>query len=147
MNPIIMAAGLVAVGLLSPGMAVTSAKATPSVHISRVWYDSPGRDSRSTTSLNGEWVQIKNSGAARRSLKGWTLRDRGGNVYVFPAFTLGAGKTVKIHTGSGKNGASHRYQRRKTSVWNNSGDAAILRNAAGTSVDSCSWTQGVSKYC
>lgn len=141
-----MAAGLAAVGLLSPGMAVSSATAAPAVRIYRVWYDSPGKDTRSNASLNGEWVQIKNQTRSSRSLRGWSLRDRSGHVYVFGAYTLRPGKTVKIHTGRGKNTASQRYQGKRTYVWDNR-DSVSLRTAAGRVADTCSWSKGRSKYC
>jgi hypothetical protein len=141
-------AAMAAVALLSPGMAVSSATATPDVGIYRVWYDSPGKDTRSNASLNGEWVQIKNHTRSSRSLRGWSLRDRSGHVYVFGAYTLRAGRTVKIHTGSGRSTASQRYQGRRAYVWNNTGDSASLRTSAGRTADTCSWTRkGSWKYC
>jgi hypothetical protein len=147
MNPRIMAAGLVAVGLLSPGMAVSSANAAPAVGIYRVWSDSPGKDTRSNASLNGEWVQIKNLTRSSRSLRGWSIRDRSGHTYTFGAFTLRPGRTVKIHTGRGKNTAAHRYQGRRAYVWNNTGDSVSLRTATGRVADTCSWRKATSTYC
>ncbi len=33
-------------------------------------------------------------------------------------------------------------------VWNNTGDTAYLRNAAGTTIDTCSWgSSGSHTYC
>lgn len=135
---------LTAAAVLAPAIP---AQAAPAIGIYRVWYDSPGKDTRTNKSLNAEWVQIKNSSKTARSLKGWTLRDKSGHVYTFGAFTLKAGKTMKVHTGSGTNTAANRFQGRKAYVWNNTGDKATLKTASGGAVDSCSWGKGVSKYC
>jgi hypothetical protein len=65
------------------------------------------------------------------------LRDRASeHVYRFPSFTLKAGATVRIHTGSGRNTATNLYWG-EDYVRNNTGDTAILRSAAGTRIDRC----------
>lgn len=117
--------------------------------IYHVWFDSPGSDNRSNTSLNGEWVQIKNTGGSAVSLKGWVLKDASNHRYVFPNIKIGAGKYMKIHTGSGKATTSDRYQGRRAYVWNNDKDTATLTKASGAKVWSCSWTtrDPSDKYC
>jgi hypothetical protein len=119
------------------------------VQITKVYYDSPGTDGGSNTSLNAEYVVIKNTATTSRSLTGWTLRDVYGYTYKFPTFSLGAGNSVVVHTGKGTATATHRYYGRSWYIWNNTGDKATLRNAAGTWIDSCAWTtKGVGyKYC
>lgn len=52
----------------------TPAEAAGGVTIYHVWFDSPGSDTRSNTSLNGEWVQIKNTSRSAISLKGYVLK-------------------------------------------------------------------------
>ena len=97
-------------------------------------------DTGTNKSLNAEYVQIKNTGTTSRSLKGWTLRDESRHVYTFGSFTLGAGKTVTVRTGTGTNTSATRYWNKAWYVWNNSGgDSATLRNAGGAGVDTCSW--------
>jgi hypothetical protein len=119
--------------------AAGPADAASAVRISAVQYDSPGSDTGSNYSLNGEWVKITNYASTRRTLTSWTLRDTSSHVYRFGTFTLGAGKSVRIHTGKGTNTATDRYQGRGAYVWNNTGDKAILRNASGTTVSTRSW--------
>jgi hypothetical protein len=113
-----------------------------------VYFDSPGSDTGSNTSLNAEYVTIKNTSSTARSLTGWTLRDRTGYTYKFPTFTLKAGEKVTVHTGKGTATQYHRYSGFTNYVWNNTGDTAYLRTSGGTLVHSCSWTSsGSSKYC
>jgi hypothetical protein len=124
--------------VLVPAAAV-QADAASAVRISGVQYDSPGSDTGSNYSLNREWVRITNYSSTRKTLTSWTLRDTSNHVYRFGTFSLGAGKSVRIHTGKGSNTATDRYQGRGWYVWNNTGDKAILRNAAGTTVSTRSW--------
>ena len=126
---------LVAVGLVTP------AHAAPVVKITKIYYDSPGSDTRSNTSLNAEYVMIKNVTSTNRSLTGWTLKDATGYTYTFGTFTLGAGKSVTVHTGKGTNTTTHQYWQRTAYVWNNTGtDTATLRTKAATVVHRCSYT-------
>ncbi|WP_327180377.1 lamin tail domain-containing protein (plasmid) [Streptomyces sp. NBC_01335] len=124
-------------GLLA--LPVPAQAATGSVHLYKIYYDSPGSDSRSNTSLNGEWVQIRNTTSAAVSLKGWTLVDASNHKYVFGAYTLGKGKTVTVRTGKGTNTATSRYQGRAAYVWNNDKDTATLKKSTGAKVDTCSY--------
>jgi hypothetical protein len=109
------------------------------IQITKIYYDSPGSDSGSNTSLNAEYVQIKNMSTSARSLTGWTLRDRSNHVYTLGTFALGAGKTVTVRTGKGTNTSTTRYQGRSYYVWNNDTDTAYLRNPTSTLIDSCSY--------
>lgn len=90
--------------------------------------------------LPDEWVQITNSGTSSVTMTGWTLYDIANHVYSFPSgFTLGAGASVKVRTGSGTDTATDLYWNRGSAVWNNNGDTAYLANASGTVVDTYSW--------
>ncbi|MEV5346070.1 lamin tail domain-containing protein [Streptomyces achromogenes] len=135
--------------LLTGTLLSTPAQAAGGVKIHHVWFDSPGSDNRSNKSLNGEWVQLKNTSGKAVSLKGWVLKDASNHKYVFPDVKIGAGKYLKIHTGSGTNTASDRYQGRRAYVWNNDRDTATLTKAGGGKVASCSWTtrDPSDKYC
>ncbi|MFD3943404.1 lamin tail domain-containing protein [Streptomyces sp. NPDC058579] len=115
------------------------AQAAGSVHLYKVYYDSPGSDRGAQASLNAEYVVIRNTTGAAVSLKGWTLTDVANHKYTFGAYTLGKGKTVTIHTGKGTNTSAHRYQNRGWYVWNNDKDTATLKKANGTKVDTCSY--------
>jgi len=123
-------------------LSISPAAAASAVQITYVQYDSPGPDTRSNKSLNAEWVRIRNFSSTKKTLTGWTLRDRAGHVYRFNTFALKPGKSVRIHTGKGANTAADRYWRRDRYVWNNRGDKAILRNRAGTTMGTCTWGDG-----
>ncbi|MFF5855010.1 lamin tail domain-containing protein [Streptomyces sp. NPDC012751] len=140
---------LAGAALLTGTLLGTPAEAAGGVRIHHVWFDSPGSDNRSNKSLNGEWVQLRNTGGSAVSVKGWVLKDASNHRYVFPDVKIGAGKYVKIHTGSGSDTASDKYQDRRAYVWNNDKDTATLTKANGTKVASCSWTtrDPSDKYC
>ena len=84
--------------------------------------------------LNGEWVEIANEGGTNESLEGWTLMDQQNHTYTFKGISLDAGSSVKVHTGAGNDSTTDLYWGRSTPVWNNNGDLAILRDAAGNVV-------------
>ncbi|MFI6699193.1 lamin tail domain-containing protein [Streptomyces sp. NPDC050509] len=113
--------------------------AAGSVHLYKIYYDSPGTDNRSSASLNAEYVQIRNTTSKAVSLKGWTLVDASNHKYVFGTYSLGKGKTVTVRTGKGKDTAANRYQNRAAYVWNNDKDTATLKKANGTKADTCSY--------
>lgn len=122
---------------------------TPVVEISRVYYNSPGSDTRSNASLNAENVRLTNKRSVSINLKYWTLRDNTGYTYKFASdFKLAPGASVYIHTGKGTNTSTHRYWGRGSYVWNNTGDKATVRNSSGTAIDTCSWGgTGSVTYC
>ncbi len=87
-------------------------------------------------------------------MTGWLLKDKQhagepANVYKFPKFRLGPGKSVRVHTGKGKNGATNLYMGLTSYVWSDSGDTAILEKKSGHVVSTCGWTSTDSspKFC
>ncbi|KOU01671.1 hypothetical protein ADK86_12320 [Streptomyces sp. NRRL F-5755] len=144
------AAAALAIATTAGGLGglVTAAPASAagSVHLAKIYYNSPGSDNRSNASLNAEWVQIKNSTSRAVSLKGWKLTDASRHVYTFGTYTLGAGKTVTVHTGKGRDTAAHRYQNRRAYVWDNTKDTATLTKASGARVDSCGYNNARRSY-
>ena len=114
--------------------------ATSPVVIHEIFYNSPGPDRGSNASLNAEWVQLHNNSGHSVTLTHWTLRDRAGHVYTFGTYTLRAHGSVKIHTGKGSNIPSNRYWGHSWYIWNNDGDGATLRNATGTVLSRCSYS-------
>lgn len=124
------------------GLLASLADATsPAIQFGRIQYDSPGSDTGSNASLNGEYFVVKNYGTTARPLHSFTVRDAQNHVYTFPStFSLGAGKAVKVHTGHGTNTVSDRYWNLSGYVWNNTGDAARLRTGGGFQLDACGWT-------
>ncbi|WFE62755.1 lamin tail domain-containing protein [Micromonospora sp. WMMD714] len=142
------AALAVAIGCSLTAAAPAQA-ATPAVEITKVYYNSPGTDNRSNTSLNAEYVKLTNRRSSTLNLKSWTVRDKSNHVYTFSGdFRLAKGASVYLHTGKGTNTAAHRYWGSGNYVWNNTGDTAYLRNSAGSRIDSCSWgSKGSYTYC
>ncbi|SDS27978.1 lamin tail domain-containing protein [Actinopolymorpha singaporensis] len=138
-----------AIGLaVSLAATVPAQAATPAVMFTMAYYNSPGTDTGSNTSLNAEYVRLKNTRTYAINLKNYTVRDKSNHVYTFTSFSLGAGKSVYIHTGKGTNTSVHRYWGRSAYVWNNTGDTAYLRNNNGTQLDTCSWgSTGSYTYC
>jgi len=133
-------AGVLTVGLASPASAA--------IRITKIYFDSPGADTGTNKSLNAEYVVIKNTGTTRKTLTGWTLRDASKHVYKFPIFRLGAGKSVKVHTGKGINGLGNLYWRSSSYIWNNDGDTATLKRKNGTISSRCSYSgAGSYKIC
>ncbi|PRH77138.1 hypothetical protein C6N75_21880 [Streptomyces solincola] len=129
-------AAVAAMGIVS---MPTPAQAAGSVHLAKIYYDSPGTDSRSNASLNAEYVQVRNTTNAAVNLRGWTVTDAADHKYTFGSYSLGRGKTVTIRTGQGSNTSANLYQQRRAYVWNNDRDTATLKKANGTRVDSCSY--------
>ena len=145
----VTAAVVVAVAAVLLGVVgATSADAAGGVMIYRAYYNSPGSDTGSNASLNGEYILLKNTSTATKTITSWTLRDKQNHVYKFPATSIGAGKYLYVHTGTGGNNASTRYWGSRAYIWNNTGDAAYLRTSTGGLVDSCSWgSSGSYKNC
>jgi Lamin Tail Domain len=134
---------LVAAGVLGVCSLVAlpaTASAAPAIRFGVIQYDSPGTDDGSNASLNAEFVVIKNVSGRKVQLEGFSVRDASGRTFTFPALRLRPGRTVRLHTGSGTNTARHVYWGQSNYVWNNGGDTATLRNAAGRVIDTCTWT-------
>ncbi|HEX8305676.1 MAG TPA: lamin tail domain-containing protein [Jatrophihabitans sp.] len=112
----------------------------PTLHFSKAYANSPGTDTGTNYSLNGEYVVITNSSyTASFTLTGYTISDRSAHVYRFGTFVLRPRASVTLHTGIGTNTSTHRYWGSRAYIWNNTGDTAYLKNSVGTLKDSCSW--------
>lgn len=140
-----LTAAALSVGALTAALAVPASAAEhrqkrPNVEISRVQYDSPGRDARSNRSLNREWVEITNNTRRTINLDGWALRDEGGHRYTFDHYRLDGRATVRVHTGHGRDTRTDVYQDRRTHVWDNRSDTATLRNDHRRFIDDTSWS-------
>ena len=122
---------------VAPGAAVRTRP--PAVRIAYVRWDAPGRDRRSAASINGEYVQLRNTSRRAVSLRGWTLRDRHGHVLRFGRVTLRAGATVTIHTGKGRATASTLFWGRPDHLLPNRSGGLEVRDAAGRPVDAVVW--------
>lgn len=143
-----LSAMIIAIGVVTAVTAAPASAHEGGIHIGLVQFDSPGSDTGSNSSLNAEWVNIHNARSTPYQIKGWYLKDRAGHKFLFPTYTIGAGKNVKVHTGKGTKGGGHVYWGRGAYVWNNGGDKAYLYTPSGNLDDSCSWTSaGYQKSC
>jgi hypothetical protein len=139
-------------GVVVPPLRTPVAVGPGDVQFTKIVYNSPGTDTGSNASLNGEYVRLTNKTKKTIDLQNWTIRDAAGHVYqISGTHLLGAGKTLYLHTGKGTNGhpdSAHRYWGRTGYVWNNGGDTAILRTSTNRTIDSCKWSAGSgTTYC
>ena len=108
------------------------------VRITALNYDAPGADHLAP---NGEWVELTNQGDTPVDLSGYTLSDERAHVYTFSAVVLAPRATLRLHSGRGTDTASELYWGlANDAVWNNDGDTAYLRDAAGTFVDAYAYS-------
>ena len=151
---------LIALATVTAALAASAAVIAPPaqargrVTITAAYYDPRlGPDPDTNAGRNAEYIVIRNSGARNIALTGWVLHDvpraATTNSFVFPRFTLRAGHTVRIHTGSGSNTGSDLYWGKSVYVWGDDSDTATLLNGSGTVLGTCSWTTTDSspKYC
>jgi len=92
-----------------------------------------------------EYVTIRNDGTSAQPMTGWRLVSVvGTQTYYFPGgYVLAAGATVRVHTGPDAWGDGVSGLKWTTAyIWNNEGDKAELRNAAGTVVSSRCYLAG-----
>ena len=93
----------------------------------------------SALDLRGEIVEISNAGGAPLDLGGWTLHDEGSTKgYVFPKGTVVApGSSVRVRSGPGaKSPGPDELAWKTSSVWNDKGDTAYLKDPSGALVAS-----------
>ncbi|MFH7600195.1 lamin tail domain-containing protein [Streptomyces racemochromogenes] len=94
-----------------------------------------GHDDRA---LNGEWVEVRNTGRHSVNLRGYTLTDQQGNRYRFHDLRLAGHSGVRVHTGKGRDTRHDVYQDRRRQIWDER-DTATLRDDRGAVLDSKSW--------
>ncbi len=100
--------------------------------------DAPGNDH---TNPNAESVVFENTGQRALELGGWTVTDAAGHIYIFPTgFVLKPGERVRLHTGRGPDSRTDLYWGVTSAIWNNGGDAIVVRNAEGKVVVRRSYT-------
>ena len=141
-----------AVALVVAASTVVSAPpaaATPWWSITKIYFDSPGRDTGSNTSVNAEYVIIRNNTTVTHALTGYVLSDASSHRYTFGSYSLTPGAVVYVHTGKGTNSPHVRYWGLGYYIWNNTGDRATLRTGTGSFAASCSYTAANDpvKYC
>ena len=133
MNNRIFAGALISLAVLFLGAALVQGAAESGIAITNANFEATSPEKEN---LVDEWVEISNLGSADVSLAGWTLEDAQNHTYKFPDFSLGAGAAVKVRTGIGNDTAEDLYWNRISSIWNNDGDMATLKDASGSVVSS-----------
>lgn len=72
----------------------------------RMWVNGDA-DGNDDANVDGEWVKVRNDGAAPVPIAGWTLRDSALRSYAFPAgATIAPHATVTLFVGAGRSGGS-----------------------------------------
>ncbi|MCY1043035.1 lamin tail domain-containing protein [Corallococcus sp. bb12-1] len=114
---------------------------TGKVFINEVLLNEAGSD------VNGEFVELVNTGTAAVDLSGYTLSDSASVRHTFPSgTTVAAGKAVVVFGGaagipSGTVGAVAAST--GTLGLSNSGDTVTLKSASGTAVDTVTFASGL----
>jgi micrococcal nuclease len=107
------------------------------VEVASIHEDADGNDNEN---LNDEYVTFENTGSSDVDMSGWTVSDEADHVYTFPSgFTLGAGESVTLYTGSGTDTDSELYWGENGAVWNNGGDTVFVKNSDGDTVEEYSY--------
>ncbi len=115
------------------------------IRISEFLYDPYGSE------VDGEFIELQNTGSSPVDLQNWTLSDQDGSVdMVFPVMSLDPGGMVVIFSGHGNftidqdTGSYVLYMNKSSSLLTNTGDDILLANATGTPVDFISYGDGSS---
>lgn len=110
--------------------------------LNEILANEPGSDTA------GEFVELVNTGAGPADLGGWTLSDASGVGHVFPSgSTLAAGAALAVFAGASAipAGLSNAVASSSGSLLlGNSGDTVTLKNAAGTVVDTFTYSSSLS---
>jgi micrococcal nuclease len=116
------------IGLWAPD--VCGPPTSGALMIFHVEFDAAGNDNEN---LNGEWVDIRNTGTVAQDMTGWVLKDESASHrYAFPtSISLGAAQSLRVHTGCGDDTATSLYWCSGGAVWNNDGDTAFLLDNRG----------------
>ena len=86
-----------------------------------------------------EYILLQNQGTARQDMSGWYIESTiGPQTFNFPiGFALAPGASVRIESYTGaQNDPPQTLLWSPDAIWNNAGDKAILRNAAGKTISS-----------
>lgn len=84
-----------------------------------------------------EFIELWNPTDQDMDLTDWTITDAANTTFTFPQWHLPPGGRVVVWSGGDGDGRGPAWSR--TSVWNNGGDTATLRDAQGTIIDTFSY--------
>jgi len=108
----------------------TPVPVTGDIAIQSIFYDGTG------STEPDEYVVIENVDDHAVNVQSWTLRDNADHVFTFPAFIMQAGQVCRVYTNQDHPEWCGFNYRSAGGIWNNSGDCAYLRDAAGQDVSS-----------
>jgi phosphatidylserine/phosphatidylglycerophosphate/cardiolipin synthase-like enzyme len=110
--------------------------------INEIHYDPAGLE------LEGEWVELRNSGNQTININNWTLSDQDGGVDItFPYIDIPPGAYFLVHTGGGQNstsivdGKAEFFMWKSSSIWSPTGDDCLLANETDVTIDFVSYGQ------
>lgn len=132
-------------GVVAPFVQASPALASGPVKITKIHYNQTGNN------LNTEYIVFKNTSGSTVNMRGWEIisaPSSDNQHYFFPRTKVAPGSKVTLYTGSGTNSKGRRYWGATSPRWDNSGDKAILKNAGGSTVDSCRYAGGgTQQFC
>lgn len=107
------------------------------LHITSFHANAPGKDEYN---LNGEYLRIANVNVEPVDIAGFALDNYAGEKYVFPAMTIPAGHTFRVHSGKGDNQSDPKdqlvvYLNSEVPVWDNGHERARILDPRGRPVD------------
>ncbi len=101
--------------------------------------------------LDGEFIELQNTGATPRNILNWTLSDQDGGVdMVFQNITLAPGEFAVVHVNCGvsyhnaSEGSWYLFMNKTSSILTGSGDDILLQNSTGYPMDFISYGDGSS---
>lgn len=108
------------------------------LHISSFHADVRGADDREK--VNGEYLRVCNISGTDLNVKGYSIMNSRGKVWVFPELVVPPGHTLKVHAGVGETQRDPTDQLAiflgsETPIWNNSSDRATIFDPEGKVVD------------
>jgi endonuclease YncB( thermonuclease family) len=103
------------------------------LHITSFHANAAGDDRKN---INGEYLRLCNITDKALNVDGFWLTDATGGQWMFPAVTIPAGHTVKVHSGKGQHAVDPReqlaiYLGNDRPIWNNRQDRATLYDRFG----------------
>lgn len=98
-------------------------KSNAKIKINTVHFNAQGKDEEY---VNGEWIDLVNTGAQDMSISGFALQDESNNQFIFPNYSLGPRSSVRIYSGKGRNTREALYWGSLHPIWNNDGDTVFL---------------------
>lgn len=112
--------------------------------MSEIFYDTPGTDS------DEEWIELFNAGGAAVDISGWNITDNNGtgSTYTYPnGISIAAGTFYTV--AADQVGFNNLYSKNADATGsipalNNGGDALVLKDGSGTTIDAVAWEGGAS---